>query len=166
MKKHLLILLTAMLMTLGATAQVTLDRWVIGSAGDFGTTTGLNLSWTAGETEVTTGQSANITVTQGFQQGDDESVAIEEADIAGEIRVYPNPVEDLLYFDVRTDSELSLQAVLYDMQGRQVTTLPETRITEYYRGQLDMTGLPAGKWLLRFTDSEAGTKVFTIVKMK
>lgn len=64
--KKLLYLLT--FFTLGANAQVTLERQVIGSTGGYTTGTNITLSSTVGEPVVQTLFSVNNILTQGFQQ--------------------------------------------------------------------------------------------------
>ncbi len=66
--------------------------------------------------------------------------------IAGMIRVYPNPVKDMLH----VSSPVSLQASLYSMDGQML-------IREVLGGNgLNVSWLPAGVYLLRLADANSG----------
>jgi hypothetical protein len=148
-------------------AQLTKDRDVIGAAGDHSSTATLQVSWTVGEVAVSTAQTANLIITEGFQQGEATVVAITEVEFEGSINVFPNPVEDVLNFEVLTDEDLSLSAIVYDMAGRKVREAHNFEVFSTYRGTMNFADLAAGKWLIQFTDDKGKTlKTFTVVKVK
>ncbi len=69
---------------------------------------------------------------------------------SSEIAVYPNPVADQLFFQVQVERPITLRATLFDLTGKRVRQVPEFKVLESYQGQIDMSDLPAGEWLLRF----------------
>jgi hypothetical protein len=155
MRNTLIILSLLLALPVLGQAQISLDRDVIANAGNEVSTSTLQMSWTVGEMAVATATNTNLIITEGFQQADEQPVAIDESrDFNTEITVYPNPVSDLLYFEVSTDDRVEMEATLYDISGRKITSIPAFRVLGQHRGQLDMSQLPAGEWLLRFTDKQ------------
>ena len=168
MMKANLTLIAALMLLLPALgmAQVTKERDVVAAAGEYASSANLSLSWTAGETAVTTATTASLIVTQGFQQADQTLAGIEEAVFAGEIKVFPNPVQDVLNFEVTSDRSMQMEAELYELSGRKVREVPAFRVQNSYRGSIDCSDLPAGEWLLRFRDTNGKTqKSFTVIKL-
>lgn len=166
MKKLFQILIPALLLPALAFSQ-TKDRDVTASAGDFSTAPSIQLSWTVGEVAVNSGQSGNLIVTEGFQQADEDPTdAPAPSEFAGEITVFPNPVEDVLNFEIRSRDPLKLRAEVYDLQGQRVLEIPGFRVLSEHRGQVDFTKLPAGKWFLRFsTSGHVPVKTFVVTKL-
>jgi hypothetical protein len=68
------------------------DQHVIATAGNYAENGDYKISWTLGETVISTAGGGNYILTQGFQQSNWDIVDIEEvADFTHEIRLYPNP---------------------------------------------------------------------------
>jgi hypothetical protein len=167
MKSRLKFLIPALLLPNLLFSQVTKERDVVGSAGDYSTTPTLELSWTVGEVAVTTQQTANLVVTEGFQQANFGATEIAEDVFPAEIIVYPNPVSDVLNFEVNSKEGLRLTGELYDLSGKKVADIPVFQVDSEYRGTFDCSDLAAGKWLLRFSDSSFKVaKTFTFIKLK
>lgn len=161
------LLLPLLLLPLLSGAQVTKERDVAAAAGDYSTTASLQVSWTVGEPATDFRQSASLIVTEGFQQADTDPTGVEKPQFPGEISVYPNPVVDILHFEVHGDGHLRLRGELYDLSGRRVKVIPDFTAYSGYRGQVDVSNLPTGKWLLRFIDTENhSTKAFTITRLQ
>lgn len=121
------------LLVTGLTAQVTLERQVIGSLGQQLVTTEIQLSATAGETVVTTLRSADALLTQGFQQAEPEDLTGVHfvPEFLNELSAYPNPADG--EFRVRlaslTAGDLVLEVV--DVNGRTVAS----RSMDLYPGE-------------------------------
>lgn len=159
--------LAALLLPILAFTQVTKERDVVASAGEYSTSPAVELSWTVGDLAVATLQGGSLIVTQGFQQADENMVGIAEPTFPGDIKVYPNPVADQLYFEISSDTPMDLRGDLYDLTGRRVMDIPSFRVNTAYNGQIDLSHLPAGKWLLRFTDETKGfSETFSVTKVR
>ncbi len=73
--------------------------------------------------------------------------------------VFPNPVDDVLYVNME---EIAIhQAALYDMLGRQVTTM----VTFINEGQIDTRHLQAGVYVLRYGKPRTRENAARIVKL-
>lgn len=149
-------LVCSVALTSQAFAQTSIDRQVIGSAGQLlHSASGASLLFTTGETaiqELTT----HCSLAQGFHQ-----VLVEKSTLlsahqtptqAVRIQVYPNPVSDLL--NIQTDTPI--QATLYDLQGKVVVNATNIEQTETIRLQ----SLSPGAYVLR-TQLANGTPAST-----
>ena len=100
----------------------TLDRWVLGSAGEYFQGNGYSLSWTMGEAITETFNNYQFTLTQGFQQADKVTVtAIKEplADLL-DISVYPNPATDVLNVSIKNLEDELIIVQLHSLSGEKI----------------------------------------------
>jgi hypothetical protein len=167
MKANLVMIATLMLLlpALGM-AQVSKERDVVAVAGEYGSSSNLSLSWTAGQTAVNTTTTSGLIVTQGFQQADQSPAGVAETMFVGDIKVFPNPLQDVLNFEISSERPLRLGVDLYDATGKKVREIPSFQVPSTYKGSIDFSNLPAGEWLLRFHDGKGnGQKTFTVVKL-
>ena len=152
-----------------STAQLSLERTVIGSAGsnEVGSSN-LTSTWTAGETVIGTGENGSITLSQGFQQpkgAPGVSVKVNEPTI--NLSVYPNPTQDKITVKVDAVTDQTLYYSVYDMLGKRIV-LPEE--TLHVSGQsetvIDFSHLPKASYFLQI-NNEKGIQVASlrIVKM-
>lgn len=145
-----------MLLSLGVlSAQVSIERQVIGVTGGFADTPNLKVSDTVGETAVSTVISGTVILTQGFQQpGENEITDLEEA-IELSYRMYPNPTSDLLTVEVSLDQPLDIVVEVFDLSGR---AFPEMRQTLNAFGSskasLSLAHLPTGIYLLSLKSTD------------
>ncbi len=73
----------------------------------------------------------------------DEKTSVNELLISG-LKVYPIPVSELLYIELKDGDELTLPVRIYDMQGRElIRTNTEGKMTV-----IDVSNLPAGAYTL------------------
>lgn len=152
-----------------STAQLTLERTVLGSAGsnEIGSSN-LTSTWTAGEVVIGTGVDGTITLSQGFQQPDGAnvtSVKVEELDI--DLSVYPNPTHDKVTIRVNSDVDQTLYYGVYDMTGKKIASPEETlHISGQSEKSIDFSYLPKATYLLQVTNNK-GTQVASlrIIKM-
>ena len=117
--KKLTITTFALLFGIFSYAQ-TLSPEVISTAGDFFEVSGVgSLSWTLGEpvVETFTGQSADVILTQGFQQPEDFGVGITEVFNTGNMSfsLYPNPAINNVRIDLTYDQSATLSLQLIDL---------------------------------------------------
>ena len=107
-----------------------------------------SLSWTIGENIVETYSSANNFLTQGFQQGHYNAVAIDESiDKNLSINVFPNPTTDFITISIKSliEKDNVFFIELYDLQGKILYTVNYNQ-NEF---KLDMLTYPAGTFLLK-----------------
>lgn len=152
-----------------STAQLTLERSVIGSAGsnEVGSSN-LTTTWTTGETVIGTGENGSLTLSQGFQQPNDApGVSVEVNDPVVDLSVYPNPTQDKITVKVDAATDQTLYYSVYDMLGKRIA-LPEEKL--HVSGQsetvIDFSHLPKASYFLQIND-EKGRQVASlrIVKM-
>lgn len=109
-------LLIAFAFPMAAAAQ-SLTPTVIASGGNHASASGVQLSYTIGETVITTVNGGSNILTQGFHQPLEIVSGIVEGIIPGEIKVYPNPAAVEVFIETNLDNE-QLSGVLTDVQGR------------------------------------------------
>lgn len=123
---------------------------VIGSSGGTAASGGFSLSWTVGETNIASANQGDAYLGAGFQQARQRSTTVgvfQQFEPTVELTAYPNPAGDFLIVESNTP-ELTLR--LYDLWGRQVLADAQLNGVE----QLDLTGLPAGMYLLQVLDQQ------------
>ena len=113
MKHYLLILL------IGLCAIYLQAQEVVTTAGSHGETTSGSLSWTVGEPVIETISDGTNTLTQGFLQSKLTVTAINDLKIPViELSVYPNPTNNYLTIEVKTDKQRDLLLSLFDLNGK------------------------------------------------
>ncbi len=72
------------------------------------------------------------------------------------ISVYPNPFTDVTNFKFRSATKGHASILVYNMAGKQVATAFDAEVAEQgvYEVKFDATGLSAGMYLYRYTNSE------------
>lgn len=153
-----LLLMALLAIPLLSNAQ-SISREVIGSAGEELSSTNIQLNISVGEAVITTLESPNILLTQGFQQPEVNLGTVDELQLNNEISMYPNPASDVLNLKF-ISNELSSEQIMvriFDVGGQLV--LQEDG--ELFPGssqsfQLDVNSLRTGHYqLLVLTDGQA-----------
>jgi hypothetical protein len=152
------------LFAVSALSAQSLERQVIGSAGDYVTAGNISLSYTVGEAATTTLSNGNLILTQGFQQPDDVGVGIQDpVPFIGDITVYPNPTSDIINVQITTDQK--------DLTLEVTTILGQSLISQEldlsggsYSGTVDMQPYAAGNYVLYLRNADG--KVVTSYKVQ
>ena len=118
---------------------------VIGNSGDYYQNTQGSLTWTLGELMTQTFKNGDNTLTQGFNQSNLTVTSISKADFDFNIKVYPNPVTDILI--IESDSQ-SLKYYLYNLIGEIISVGSLNNNREI----VDFTSLPSGIYILQIGD--------------
>lgn len=120
---------------------------VIASSGDHFEASGVQLSWTIGESIMETVESGSNIITQGFHQTNLMVTDVEEQNLSDiGVNVFPNPTVDQLTVALKNNSQV-LNLELYDMSGKQ---LARERIgAAQDRIQLDFSSYAAAYYLLK-----------------
>lgn len=165
--KSIYILLISCCIPVWGIAQLSLDRQVLGSTGNFSTVSNVSLSSTVGEAVVATAISGSIVLTQGFQQPDGTtSVGIaDDLRLSVQYTVAPNPTQDIVRVELTTDKPITIGLVLMDVRGRRVPVPEqEIRVNGTKSTELDLQALADGVYTLALKD-EAGN-IFRTFKIQ
>lgn len=147
MKTIIAILIALLPLTLSA--QVSLDRQVIGATGGEGGNSNLNVSYTVGETVVETFATSSITLTQGFQQPSATIVGIAQpTGPAWEVKQFPNPAMHQFTLQLDGDYTGSIQLRIVNVEGRLIyqTTIEKGSVS--LQEQIDVSRWAAGQYFL------------------
>lgn len=125
---------------------------VIGSTGRVGTNQGRSYAYTVGEVVIQTGISAEHFLTQGFHQPEHTLlVSVGAPELTDwDIRVFPNPVSDLLTIRYAPEKGSVLSATVLDAVGRVVLT--NHPVLEPTGTALDCRSWQPGIYFLVLTD--------------
>jgi len=157
-----------MMMILGLTpltmsAQIQLDRHVVSTAGSDAGGSTLLVSYTIGEMMTIVGASADLLVTQGFQQPEEQltvGITDNQTGSSGSIHVYPNPVIDMLTIDLQAfDEPSSLDIRAADGALVWHGTLPKND-----RVSIPFHQFPAGTYLLTITSVQNRQESWRVIK--
>ena len=133
---------------------------VVTTAGERFSGTDVSLSWTLGEVMVETYDTATVVLNQGFQQGTlTGGTSIDDLYANfGLIKIFPNPTTQTLYIEREYGQKLFIR--LSDMRGKELMR----RNFEQLYGQLDLSHLAEGVYLLHLSDGEKIGKTVRIQK--
>lgn len=129
-------------------------------------------SWTIGEPITETFSGSKKHLTQGFEQGKGyikDTVHIftgnEKSDILFSITIYPNPTQDILHIQIKTEELLcSLNVTVLDSYGRCIWTRQKVGLDNLR--EVDVSNWENGIYFLRLSFCEGrGSKVFRIIKV-
>lgn len=156
-----------MLLLPGLLSAQSLERVAIASLGSSTVaSSSLQLSSTAGESCVSSFSNTSLMLSEGFQQGTELPVALEELTDEFSLTVYPNPVADQLSIRIESPTSMELEITLWDALGRQ-TPVQTTRLEIHQSAKptIDCSQLAVGSYLLLIRDLETG-KVRTVKVQK
>jgi hypothetical protein len=160
--KRTILLFSAMLIVLAVSAQV--KQEVIASAGGYNSTPGLSISWTLGETIIPTfkSQDGSLVLTHGFQQQLIITTVAENIDVLVNVKVFPNPVSDLVNIQFESPTTEEIILTVLDSQGKLVKKdIVEINSSEK---QLSLQDLAGGIYYLRLTKGK-NINVYKVVKL-
>ncbi len=148
----------------GLNAQ-SIEPQVVGSTGAHYTSTGAQLSFTAGEVMIETVTATNSMITQGFHQPESSGVGIADNG-AGKIKVnvFPNPTFDQLNIRLEDHSQ-NFEVMIFDVQGKQVhkSTYKENDSQK----QINVQEWAAGSYVLKLISKDnKHTASYKLQKMK
>ena len=119
LKRPALLLVLAVTALLGVNAQqMILSPNVLASAGGYGESENISLSWTLGELAVTTLTGGNHILTQGFQQSFGLDIGTRDRIMDLNITAYPNPVDNELFVKFGIEKEGDYILEIEDVTGR------------------------------------------------
>ena len=123
----------------------TIGPEILSSGGAQFSTTDIQLTWTLGEPLITTYSTDQLQLSQGFQQGN-LSITSRAANIGKvAIRLYPNPVVDLLLFEW-PESPRAIELRLFNASGKLVLERSYSELA--LPNSIDFSPFPAGSYFL------------------
>lgn len=137
----------------------TLSPEVISPAGSSFTDGTNSLSWTLGEPVTSTVTNSNV-LTQGFQQDNIVITSMDEAEISGEISIFPNPAVEIINVQFNKPQDKTT-IELYTIDGKLVLN---RMLYSETLSSIDMSGYATGTYILKIKNKN--TKSFQIVKSK
>lgn len=171
MKTRLLLTLFALVLISSVWAQQ-MPRQVMAAGGNISQSGNINLSWTVGQPgPVHSAPPSSFYITQGFQQGDEWWVSINESVVAyNAIDLYPNPS----YGDINLKGKLPAGGEclysVFDVQGSETArgSFVVDPSGELFTA-IGLTGLPTGTYYLKLSGGDQNTryvcsKKITIIK--
>ena len=134
---------------------------VVASIGHYAENQQGSLSWTLGESFITTLNSESHFLTQGFHQGTLTLTTIfERHQHLLNIKVFPNPSQDMLFLEVKCENVGSWHYELVSIEGQSIIKTKVSGTTT----EISLQAITAGVYLLRIFSSEELIKVVKIVK--
>jgi hypothetical protein len=162
MRVILFIILTSWFAASTLQAQ-SLDRFVIGTTGGFGTNATNEVEFTVGELVTTTIESGTIILNQGFHQTNPQyNTSLEPEAASVSYLLYPNPTTGSTTLELESPEPVAINLEIWDARGRK-THLPAE--SHSFTGKkvihLDLSSVAEGIYMLRFSDTE-GTFLKTL----
>ena len=143
-----------------------IERFVIGATGNYTSTATLKVSATAGEAVIRIASTANLIVTEGFQQADKMATSGIKPNKNARInfKVYPNPASDVVTVEV-SGVTTAIGICIYNAVGQRVKQLELWQVQKQGKIELDFSSFVAGNYLIEF-NSSAGLLNRTITVQK
>lgn len=148
MKKRILTFIVAILGIATITHAQSISRQVISNGGGYLEAGDYKLSYTIGESIVGEVESGSFKLTQGFQQGSDNtSTAVAEIEILVDYSLYPNPATDQIHLSLVAEEDIAIELNLIDISGKVVAAPLKTWGNEIQE-TIDISNLSIGSYFL------------------
>ncbi len=128
---------------------------VYSSSGTVYTSSNAQLSWTMGESMVSSFTVGSSRLTEGFQQPKLTVVAVDPPVLDWQVEVFPNPVQHDLTLQFPETVDGPFQVELFNVAGQVLLEQPVE--VGVFRTQLDLSGVADGHYYLRVTHPEFKT---------
>lgn len=159
-KKEFLLILVLFLALPSLLLCQTFHHQMISSQGASVTTsTGLKVNQTIGQQSVIGNSTNGIVVQQGYQQSFWQSRLSSSVNLIKDIKIYPNPVSDILNINFTNVPKTLLNVILFDVRGRLIYS--QNHNIENSRLTLDVSKFRMGLYLvhLKGTNIDYYTKI-------
>ena len=160
--RRIVLFIFSLMFALSLQAQIIQE--VIASAGGYNSSGEVLLSWTLGETVVPTFSShdGSVIITHGFQQQLIVTAVEENINEPVSIKVFPNPVSEVLNLQFNTPVEREINIDILDFQGKLVRS--DFIGPSVTNKQINLQEIPAGIYYLRLSDRKH-LNVYKVVKL-
>jgi hypothetical protein len=134
---------------------------VISCSGNSGKSATAQLSYTIGETVVSTLTGSEAILTQGFQQGVIHLTAVESIELPGfEVSVFPNPATDIVKLKILKKEPGNYSFSIFDLSGKNLMNKNFTNSET----EISLGFLIPSTYLMKIFDEKRELKTFKIVK--
>ena len=140
-----------------------IERQVINSSGDHYEGADFSVSYSIGETIISTQESEYLILGQGFLQSGDRVTSVEMNAAGINIIAYPNPTTDKIILEIKRP-EISTSGInlrLTDLSGK---TRDEIDIKSSGKHKIDMSEYEAGTYFLHIYSGEA-KEIIKLIKL-
>ena len=101
--------------------------------------------------------SVTVTVSNGCQENDEIILHFKDCTGLAELegvacRIYPNPANQSVTIDLRSDDVKTLRASILSLTGEQLITLDQLTVNRNLKKQIDLSALRQGTYLVEITD--------------
>ncbi len=151
----ILILFTSLFIQICSYAQS-----VVGSSGGFDGTSNAHINWTLGELMIGSFENPGSHIGEGFNQPAYSLTSLSDNPQLGILKVYPNPVEDLLIIEtVQENSQLEFE--IFDINGKVVARGNK----EGLKNHIDLSMISSGSYqLILKTKESQSTNSYKLIK--
>jgi hypothetical protein len=149
MKKLFLILFINFIWQI-TSAQISVERQVIGSTGNLTNSGSVKASSNIGEAIISTFSNTSLVLTQGFEQPDTMLITstVMEDGFKMEITAYPNPARNQVILAFQLDQPLDIGIDIYNETGQQMLNQLKTTVQNKDKKELDFTGFYPGNYFI------------------
>jgi len=139
-----------------------IQQYVFSSGGNYSSSPDMSVSWTLGDSFISTVDLDDQIYTQGFQQSFIKIREIIKPEIlAFNASVYPNPTSGILNIKIENARE-SYRLEIYDVVGKLLHSSTEIQSTR----EIDLSNYHAGQYIIRLSNQDqAKLSVFEIIKL-
>ena len=135
--------------------QIQIEREVTGSGGKHVRNSDIQISFNIGEPRVETAKGGNLTLTQGFEQGEMRVLGIESPEGEMEISAFPNPGGGHLTLELAAAVAGNYRIEVFDLGGRRMLAPEEISVRGKIKKSLDLRRLASGSYIIRIESEEA-----------
>lgn len=133
------------------------EQNVLGNSGGYTESANGSITWTVGEVVITTIESPDNHVTQGFNQSNINFVSVEDLSEKITLTVFPNPTTDYINVEASKKTKMSI----YDSSGKFVKSVSVEK-----EDQVDLSELTSGTYILMFERNNKKVKSVKILVQK
>lgn len=152
--RYALAIATFVTTTLACNAQ-SIERQVIGSTGGYAQTANISASFTVGEAVIKTQIAGTLTLTQGFQQSDDNVVGIAEPLLDVKLTAFPNPTADKVFVQVQGATSQGFSVTVFNAMGQRVEVqISQNSLADAERYELDFSALASAQYYVLVSNAE------------
>lgn len=153
MQKQILLFLTLGLA--GSSQAQSVSRQVIGSSGTSYADPSIQVDYSVGEAVTLSGTSGSFTISQGFQQNEENTSGIKSQHTDVTFSLYPNPAQNQITLSLNTPSSFGIRLSLTNIAGAVIVSdSQEEHVNHQYQRSLSLEGLASGVYFLNlFADN-------------
>lgn len=131
-------------------AQISVERQVIGSTGNLTNSGSVIASSNIGEAIISTFSNTSLVLTQGFEQPDTMLITGTDMEdgIKMEISAYPNPARNQVILDFKLEQTMDIGIDIYNESGQQMKNQLQTKVQNKDKQELDFTGFSPGNYFI------------------